>query len=332
MAEINSVYKKANYFEGRYENGRVFVDKKRSILIKIMIIIDCIIILTHSIIFISDNKFIKDHFPYFKLSDSHDLNSKYLTLAGGFIIWSVNYPVFLYRRFTKNSNGFKPLSFLFCLDVHQMTKTYHMTRTRAKEQIRLQLKFFKNFYFMYYFYAITFGFLIAKNCYQSVMKTSFSTSNFVIWMNTVKILSFFIFFYFSFRTCSLRFLINLSEMLLSCEYLKKRLEDQQDLLSNVFKDKTYANRNKLTKQVLKVIKNYNLIFNDKNKLNKHFNQSMKFTMSLLFFTVIYPTISIYDPTRKMMIYFWTFNALLNYLFFSSICYYNRKFIHSVSSF
>ena len=82
--DINSIYKSALMFEGKFEDNKIVYNKFRSILIKLMNFITYSVILSHLIVFLTDMDLFKNHLIYLKLSN--EPKSKVLNLGMNFVI------------------------------------------------------------------------------------------------------------------------------------------------------------------------------------------------------------------------------------------------------
>lgn len=327
MDEINLRYKYAFLFEGEYRNGKIIFDKKRSILIKLIIFIDIIFVITHLIVFFFDDYDLKDHLVYLKLSSS--FGSRFLNLAGGYIIFSMSYSVLFYRKFTHRPNGFKVFSFLFCSDAEKMQKKYHLSKTGSKNLIDFQKNFFKTTDFINRYCFYSFWLLFSKNCYESLIKSPFNVQYLNYLVDLMKILGYCL-LSISFWSLSGRFFIIYFEGLIFLRYLTIRLKDQIEIFYNLSADRL-INKKYIFNTVTSLSWNYNSILKRKRDFDKHINNSMFFITLLLLLSVLYPILIIFESNKKqLIIYFYSINLICVYIFFSILCYYNMEFLNAVS--
>lgn len=86
MDKINRIYLYGGLFDGIYKDGVVIFNKKRSIINRLMNIILFIIFISHLIIFLSDNQFLKNHLIHFRIFDEA-YGSRYVNFAAGAGTW-----------------------------------------------------------------------------------------------------------------------------------------------------------------------------------------------------------------------------------------------------
>ena len=327
---LNSIYNIGGLLDGEYRDGKIIFNKFRSIRNKLMVLICDIVIISHILIFISDWEFLKNHLVQFKVSDG--FFSRFLNLGGGLSIFVVNYPIKVYKKFTLNSNSLKPFNFLWCYDVEKMYTKYHLSELKSKDQIKFQLKIFKFVNLICKFYIFTIGLLFAKNCYDIVKNTSFT----LIWLdylvNFIKILSS-VWFFISFSSIVMRFLVYFSEILICSKYLSNRLDDQLDEMTKLFKkDRILINRKYINNKFIDLINNYNLIIRDHSFFNTHFNETMTSLIALLIFTVLYPALVLNEPDKKgnlFLLIFHISDLLLIYSELVALFYFSGSFLKKV---
>ena len=79
--ELNSLYKSALLFEGKFENDKIIYNKYRAFCINLTNLILYIVILSHLIIFVTDLDIFKDHLIYFKFSQLNDFGSRIMNFG-----------------------------------------------------------------------------------------------------------------------------------------------------------------------------------------------------------------------------------------------------------
>lgn len=215
-----------------------------------------------------------------------------------------------------------------------MHKKYHLSKLRAEQQIKLQIIIFKYAQLNSNYFFYTFTIIISNNCYNSIKKTSTNYLALDCLINLIKIIGT-IWFIIAFKSLAYRFLVNFSEILLSCKYLTKRLEDQKDKIIDLFLKNDekikLINKNYVNKKFLIILKNYNSIIDCQKKFNQHFNKTMTPLNSVLLFTIIYPSLIIYDQNRTILIItFHSLNSVYCYLTLSVLAFFNKNYLEAVS--
>ena len=81
------------------------------------------------------------------------------------MIISFNFPLLTYKKYSRNIDGYLPLSFLFCFNSEEMQKKYYLTESKSKKQIKLQIFFLRITNFQKYYFLITFSIFIGIHKY-----------------------------------------------------------------------------------------------------------------------------------------------------------------------
>lgn len=244
-------------------------------------------------------------------------------------------PIVVYRQFTHQPDQFK-LDFLFCYEQSQFQEKHRLSQSRARNQIRLQLKLLSFLRFFQGYFSVTFFLFFIKMTYDNVLFTpKFELPFLYDTVVVIKVIGHLI-FYVCLVCCTLNIFISFYEVMLACQFLSTRLDIAERILNLLSGTRKRGNLKRLlNNEITALSKNYNEILRLQNRMSRHFDQALNFPAIILIFGLVYPALLIFEPTpeqKKLILTFYSVNYVSTNLFVFAIVFYNTKFLNSNRSF
>lgn len=238
----------------------------------------------------------------------------------------------VYQQFRKREYR---ADFLFCFEPNEYCKKFSLSKTRAEQQIKFQVRFLRFARFYHWYVLLFFGSFTIKMAAKSVALTESETQLYCV-INLIKIVSS-ICFFLAFQGTTLDAVLFHYEIIASCQFLSNCLNDLTDqvlkLVSKQTDWKKPKNEKYLIKKIMGLSKSYGKLLTRQCQLDNQFGQSLHFMTVTLLFCLAYPAALIFDPDkdqRKAVLY--SFNYLFLNLFFFTIVIFNAKFLNANQNF
>ena len=346
MDKVNSFYKLAYLFDGKYDGvGKVSRTNYRYYSNLFIDYVRHLFFISHLIVFLSDNETMKNELVYLKITSG--FGYRFANFFAGRGTYISHRSIGVYQDISKDAKSYRCFNFFFYFDSTKLQEKYNLTKQHADSIVRLQNNFFRIISFYDRFFLLLFGMLNLKSFYENAIQTL------VPGLTPLKFISYALIVLLV-KSCIVRITLNLAEITAGCLFLSSQLEEIADrilkLSTKIFKDdfpvhdrsssnKASYSRMKsvlskdqyMNNQIEQIIKNYNLIIINQNQMNQHSWKTLSFLNELIVFTVIFPSLILFDRNRNLFyIVFYSTNYIFIFFLFYIIVHFNSIYLNSVS--
>lgn len=328
MEKVNEIYRKTFLFNGFFDGETVMYDRKRYYYNLFMDAMSHLFFAAHLVVFLADDERMNRSLVYLRLTKG--FLHRYVNLGGGFALLLMNISVGLYRKYSENPHGFRFFRFLFCVDEKAMQTKFHLNERGAKRQVWFQRQLFipiMNAGFLTYS-------LVSASFVLYLFLDSLDSSYGVLFglKLALNLLLFLVL-----RSSVTRILLNCFEIILGIFYLTNRLKKLKatnlDLSRHLSRsaqrreEPKWESRTRLRQQALSVLGEYNEIVTAQRYMNLHANKSLTIFIVILVFSVIYPSLLLFDENQSIAsIVFYVANYICILIFLYPIVDFNHRFL------
>ena len=334
MEIINKIYKKASLFSGDFDGVRFDYDWKRHYANVMLDILSYLFFVIHLIVFIVDDEHLNRNLVFLKLTKG--VFYRFINLGGGFVFYFCAIYISLYRRYSKNPSQFKWFFFIFYLDEIVMKNKFHLTRLGSKNQVRFQESIFIPMMNIgYVVYSIVLALFVIYLFFEN---SDFSYGYLFYFQLVFSLLLFHVL-----RKSVTRILLNCLEIILGTFYLTNRLNKLNFLNIELAKHissrcqinatRKKADQKFVNLKIWRILNEYNFVVTSQSYMNLHAHKTLSIFIIILMFSVIYPSLLLFDENKSIVsIVFYISNYVCILFFLYPIVHFNNQWVSTVSFF